>query len=435
MTARSRSATTRRKSVRAPSPDPSEDPSEDPEETSPEEGLSGAGSLFEKKAGEEAYYLVYRRDDITRELVFQFRLADPNVTVERIQELRGGGEYQIKEKRQNEQGSFVYGRQRQVVIDGPPKKLEQIPEIAPLDGTAASPSAAVPVGVLGKPGVDVNDIMSAGILNLFQAQQSIQAAVLEQVKSMHDRPQINWAVMATALSPLLVKLLDRGPQAPQTDPVKLAMEIATIVKEGVSPPAQLKDQLEVVNSFLDIKERVMPGTDDPVIALATTYLPKLIEVVQEEQRRRGQSPTSTAELEKQMQRRVASKAEVPAVTGGEVPVWQRLLTQRLKVLVKMAAQGKDPEVIADYEYEMLPDEYRGTVREWIAREDVLGLIEQWVPEAKQFPQWVEQFVMRLRELFYGMESEVEEEQPGPEEKVDQVEAVEGETNPEQKEEG
>ena len=91
------------------------------------------GNMFDEMH-EDAYVIVKRRDERTKEMVYLYRLDRDECTDEELQRLSGGGHYVCREKNPNSVGQFVWGRQRTIKIGGAPIE-PQLPESMKLHAT------------------------------------------------------------------------------------------------------------------------------------------------------------------------------------------------------------------------------------------------------------------------------------------------------------
>lgn len=87
-------------------------------------------------------------------------------------------------------------------------------------------------------------------------------------------------------------------------------------------------------------------------------------------------------------------------------MWQQVLKFRKRRLLALAMANKDPEIMADAEFQEMADQVRGPMAEWLAMDNAFEMAMTVIPELRQYPQWSERFFSRLHANFYP---EVEEE--------------------------
>lgn len=359
------------------------------------EGEEGAlaGSLFANMAA-DAYVMVYRQHPTKKTPVFLYRLAPEESSEERIAELSGGGIYDCRVKRKNPAGQYVWGPQRRVEIAGPerepPVTIQRPASQAP---TPPAPTSRVEEAADGS--VGPTHALTAGIIDLFKASRETTALLVESMRAQASRPSVDWAVVIPALVPLFVKMIERPtPVAPTESPadstINLVTKVAELLKANTGPAASMKDQLETMDAYLGLRERVADikaaAGDDPasVEDIVKDNLGKFLDIIQQEQSRRGQRPASP-----QKERKAVAAGEQRAV---EMPGWQRALMPFRKQMFSLARAGKDPERTAEFLTMVASDAQKGIVREFLAQGDVA--LEQFfifMPEMKQYEQWTSEF--------------------------------------------
>jgi hypothetical protein len=363
-------------------------------------GDPGGMSLFDDM-GADSYVIVHRIDDISKRPVFQFRLAPSEANEETLQRLRGGGYYVCKEKRRAEDGSWQWGRQRSVQIDGAPKPLRELPDSmqAIMPGPGAKTEDAA-VGMAGSADVSLNDIMKAGVLNLLNAQQGVQTAMMKAVEAI-PRPTAEKSPFSEKAMELLLQVLTREPPK-QPDPMDLAKQVAAIIGERTSPMSGFKEMFDTMNRMLALRKRLNEdeetGTGDPLMDIIKENLPKIVGVIQQEQARKGQPVASTGDITRRL---VPPVAALPAIAPAsepdpamhpEVDMLSKWLIARRPVLRRAAETGVDPEAMAKVEWGMLPPEYRGVIREFLGREDAEQLTRSAIPEYAAYETWYGSFL-------------------------------------------
>ncbi len=373
--------------VKTPKKTPRKTPQETPAET-PVEEIST--SLFEHM-DEDAHVLVWRQDEESKEWIHQFRLDPDEATESVLQELRGGGRYKLKERVRNDEGKFVFKRQRSVRIDGPGKVLSKLPTSKQSDFETVLPRSTT-AGATDGGRVDMNDAMMAAVLGLLKGSSDVHAAQMEAMR----QPRTDWVPVLVAAIPKLVELLRPAPQQDREDPVKLAKEIADLITQNTPKAAAVdfKEQVAMMDSVLGVRQKIADMQEgdepDPIIALATENVPKLIDIILREGRRGG-GPVTPERV----------RGALPKGT----PVWKQLLVQRERDLTNAAVKGYDPELYADHLFERIPDHARGSLAEWLASEAPMQDIFDTLPSLVQYRTWTEQLFSRLHDCFHPVEEE------------------------------
>lgn len=363
-----------------------------------------AGNMFDAM-DEDSYVVVKRRNEMSKEMEYLYRLTPDECTEEEVARLSGGGYYVCRVKRRNESGAFVLGQQRTVRIAGPPREpLEPMSakKLVP-PGMKVNTGEAQPAGN----GMTGTNIIEAGLVQLFQAQAEVsrqgqETTSLLLTKLMRDdKPSTDWSKVIVAAIPIVEAMIKR----PQGDnALDTVSKIAGIIKETTSPATDLKSQLEVIGEFVGLKHDLTPEPMDPMASLAQT-LPKIIDAITAEQKA-GRTPTPEAVQ--------ASLVGQPAVQPhGTVPAGGQLIQGMLAKfgprLVEWAQEGKEPETQAAVLLEIVKPQIHGYIRELLGKEDAAEQVFQAIPALREFEQWATEFFNALTEYFYPEDETVPDE--------------------------
>lgn len=411
-----------RKPRKNPVKTPSETPSETPYETPYDPDEQDEGVTVFDSTGEDKYVRVKRLNERTKKWDFLFRLAPHEATEEYIQELAGGGTFRCIEMVVVD-GSPQFGRQRTLVIGGEPKKVVTVPDGAGRTGTPTvtpTPTSVVQ-GMDG--GVNVGQIMAAGLLDFFKASQVANQAAVQAIKeigSSRREERSFWTPeVVIAMAALAEKVLNR-PQK-ELDLLGVIEQVTNMVRSNTNPSASFKDTIEVMNEVLDLKERTRPEEGDPLTSLIGENASKLIDIIATATREKGRAPTE------QEVRAVAARTvqgQLPpaipaqqspqgeqAVIPENAPVWQRVVATYEKQLVRLAQTDKDPVVLANFALQMLSPPARAGMREFLAYgEDSLTALFGQFPALAQQRAWVTEFFSAMYEHFFGGSDEEETEE-------------------------
>lgn len=352
----------------------------------------------------DAYVRLYRRNQQTKKMDHICRLAPHEATDDFVRDYYGGGEYNFQEIRRNRQGQPYIHRQVSLAIQGPAKPVMRYPPSMEAAAAAAGAGPAAP-GVGDQRRVDINDVMSAGILNLFNSMNKVQETQMKALEAIAGKRETvsspDWPALLVAIATLVEKLgVFKGDKL---SPVELVKQVADLVKRETSPASTLKEQLGLINEVLDIKERTAPPEADPVYALARDNLPKLLDIIKGVQRKKGGGDVSTEEVREALAADRAKRGLPPPEEWNKLLPWQKLIVMQKKRLLPWAAASKDPEVAALTAYEFMPDLVRGSVKELLQQGDALEQFLSLVPEFRTYPQWVTEFLNALHEQFFPSE--------------------------------
>lgn len=352
--------------------------------------------------GDDSYTAVFWHNPTSKQQEYQGRL-DINPMEQDVQEFCGGGKYTLREMARDEDtGRMMYRRQRTLTLAGEhfePKVKK--PDIKPEVGTrAAAPDS-------------LTEAVTAQIINLMTQGQAMTQQQVEGMTSLFRMMQEQQAQPKNdATEKLLLALMQQqttllqamitGKQSDHTpDPIAMVEKIGSVLKAAAPSNTGLKEALEAVSAIISLKTDVDGlggGADeDPVIKLATTYLPKFFELAKTEtdrdkfvQRARAMLPESTTPPEQSQQ----PKQEV------QLQPWQQVLHHYRKQLLALAQSDADPEIQATAIANALPANVRSVLKNWLATESCYQDALAFLPEMQPYHMWVGRYLATLHIEFY-----------------------------------
>lgn len=348
------------------------------------------GNLYDNM-DDDSIVVVHRFDPDTAKQVLMYKLLPDEATDIEIQRLSGGGKYTTREHVRNEAGQMVFGRQRTVVISGPPKLA-----LMPKSYTEGQPqgNAKPEVGTVGeKKGTTIDDVLTAGILRLFTSQAEASETQSKMYQAMLAKPQsdMDWGKIVTALVPLFVSMIEKKDNAP--NPMEMIEKIASLMKTNTNPTAQFKDMLETVDSVFSIKDQAAGPPTDPLTTMAT-QLPKILEIISSDQKK-GRTPTVA-----EVQQRLAQPN-----TEAKPPMYQALLNRYAPMIKDWAMRGQDPVQLGEFIVSSIPERYHGAVKEFLAREDSEEIVYQTIPDLRNYPDFAHKCFGTMADMFEPDEEE------------------------------
>lgn len=305
-----------------------------------------------------------------------------NTTHEYIQERHGGGSYRITLK--DEHGQFMKNVPHRLYyeIDGPPRAPGSEPDTRKLDELRDQLEARMGSG----------REMSTAELMRFMLEMT-----REQAREIRNPPAAahgaNPAEMAIALAesfqsttgPVLTALLQR------------AMEPAPAPPPPPDPMSQLETFLGLMASMREMfqpAESKASGWDRVVDQVAAPLGDLLGQHVNNQ--RAGTAPPAA------MLGNGAPRAATPNPPRDDMagrPAWYPLLRTQLPQLLQWAAAGKNPEVMADFVAEMMPDNVMAMAYPHLSNPAFQDELVAHVPEAGAHREWFGAFVARLMEWY------------------------------------
>lgn len=369
------------------------------------EPQTGEASFFDGMS-DDSYVMIWRRDDITKKLVYHGKLSPLEATEENVLALYGGGEFLAREKKRLHDGRMVFGRQRSFVLAGAYKNPALSIPPASAAGGAVDPNP--PVTAQGN--VNMEDIKMAGVLSLLQmTQQAAQA----QATMQSQMQQMLLSTMTAQREGMeaIIKATASRPEEKRESPLEMIKTVVEMMKGVQSPKSDVKDLMEGMRSILEFRDELSPAkpsTGDTIM----DSVPKMLDLVKEGfalKRMEGTVPNAPK-----------TNAQIPATTGDaqaeahpDMPIWQRVLLAQKNTLIRAASSGKDPEIAALAAVEFMPEGIRGAMTEFVLREDVLAQVVAVVPELQQFPNWITAFFTEVRsQLLPDADGEGEGEDDG-----------------------
>lgn len=366
-----------------------------------------AATIFDHEAMQaDSYVAVWRRDPIKKTLTYLYRLEPLEAREDMLQAYSGGGQYVCKLAQRMGDGHVKYMVTRQVEVGGDPAAVTKLPAATTrLLGEALPPVPPPPPPTPRLEGkVGIEEIMSAGLLNLLQGTREVQAMQLETFRTLGARPTVEWDKVLVAAVPIIQALLTR--ESKQPDVLTQIKELATLIRTetNADPTKMVRDQLELMDSYLGLRERITPPEDASSGPLHV--MERILGVIEGQQKKLGRPPSADE-----------VRAALPAATGQSgaapgappVPMWTHVLQRWGAQLVAAAMRNADPDVTADYVAQMLPDAVMGSVVELLQMEDNGARVLAAVPRLAEFPQWTTRFFTRLW-ANVGPEEEEEEKE-------------------------
>lgn len=361
------------------------------------------GSLFDRME-EDTYITVHRRDDINKDWVFHGKLTPQEAALETLAMMFGGGTYRCQEKvRDSMSGSWRIGRTRTVKVGGayrPPTGL--------LPGAKDEAKAATAPGTAMVPTGGTPDVMGAGILQLFQASatqqqmmmqmfsasQQQQSALLQAIMKGHDN-KLDIAALITAVAPIVQKFLEQPRQ--ERDPLDMLKAVGDIVRQNTGPQSNLADTLGTLRELLDFKDMLAGGggSGDPMM----DALPKLVEVIAEEQQARKAGLAPQAPRPAPAAPAVTPGASGPSPAQVAMPAWEKIIRTQGARLLSEARAGRDPGLVAEVAWAWAPEGIKPVLAEFFEREDCQEQLLRLVPGLP--PEFAGEFCAEAQELIFG----------------------------------
>lgn len=366
------------------------------------------GMLFDE-VSEDAVIEVFRRDDRTKRLVFSFWLAPHEASEQTIQDVRGGGTYLCKELVPDEEkGIRVVGRQRTIEVEGPPKVLTEermgkLSRYKELQGVAGGQQQQQQATQIPTVATQIGDAMATGMTAIVQSMQNQNKAqaefmqvMLAQIQANANRAPMDWGAIITAVVPLVQSMVEgrkeTGQSVGPTDVMNMGLELAKVVQDAQSKRSSISEIVTAINEMMDLKDRVSgpPEDADPVMYLARTQLPKIIEYITS-QTRRGHTPTAD-----EVQRRFLPEG---THVGGD-GMWAQI-KQWESSLAGFASRGVSAEEIADHIMHTTPQEIKAALRNLLSRDDAAEQVFARLPALRSHQEWTTRLFGRLEHHFFG----------------------------------
>lgn len=382
--------------------DPTVSPAKNPDEV----GGPSAMALFDTTA--DTRIRILRRDDKDMRYIHHGVLAPENANEEMVGNMFGGGVYRAQLLVKDEAGREVIKNSREFRLPGPYKPPQgDLPTGAPIVASPAPVQVARPAGV-----PQIGDILSAGVLQLFQSMSLMQQQSTQMMEAQSkaftllmeravNRKETDWVALASAASPLIAAWIGKSPED-RPDPLEMIEKVTSLVRANTGQQSSLKDMAETMAAIADMRDAFggSGSTGDPLM----DSLPKLITLIGDGIEMQKRHAGGGASPPGQQPPVTALPAGNPVLTG-----WQKLLASQRGRLVDLARRGVNPELAAEMAVEVLPEQYRGLLVEALKDDEAAAKIRQAIPEVEEFVNWFGTFFDALRIVVFGEEGEEGEE--------------------------
>ena len=330
------------------------------------------GSLFDAM-GEDSYINLKRRDEHSKQWVYQGRLSPSEANEEFIAATYGGGEYKAVERARNpETGNYDYARQRTIKVGGAYKGVP-VERTAP-DGTATVERATgAPREAAGA--VKMDDLMMSQFVQMMQMNNAVMKSVIETARP--TGAPVDWGAILGIVVPSLTTLMTammQG-QASKRDPVEIAAELMDKLKASAAPVNPLKDRLEEMKLLREVGEAFGGGGGEPesIPGLLGRYAPDIIQALQ------GAKATDQG----------AARAALPSgPPAQERPTILDVVASYLPRLTAAAASGRDPGMYAQVVVDQVPAPFRASLRALVVTPGVVDTLIQRHPPIAEHRDWL-----------------------------------------------
>lgn len=362
-----------RKSVRA---------SVEESEENPGREAATTGNVFDVAAHDGHRASVHRRDDYTKKFVFHGYLTPTESTEAKVAELFGGGDYRLQLRGPDELGREVIRQTRDFRVPGPYK-----PPTGALPGVSPTVATQQP-----SPSASSNGEGSSNVREMFEMTMAAKVMDVMRMSSQMQPPKDDGFKDV-----LLLMMKQQQDSAIQMQQMMLAQQASMVefmkVMMGSRPDVSMSDILKLVTErtgnsdvtalirgmkeLKSLSEDAPEGTGDPIL----DSVPKVLGLIEQGMHARG-APVATPDNR-------------PSLPPSTAPLWQQLLLSQRRTILGVAARGSDPEWAASAALQLMPEQYVGVLREFVAMPEHVGLATQTIPELGNFPQWTQRFFAAL----------------------------------------
>jgi hypothetical protein len=363
-------------------------------------------SLFDNLS-DDTYVMVWRRDPVSKRMVYEGRLAPNEATEDVLLERLGGGAYQVRERVTTEDGAEQFGRSRRLEIGGPRKPNGSLtpPEVG--RGIVPAASAPGPVGPADASQSVVNADLTRTYLELGRASREVMASRTDSAKELAEvfAPVFKQLAEQQILMVRLVeKLGDREPPPPPPT-FQERMEEIRLMREIMAPPkaeppaaqTSLKEHLETLRLLREASGEFDAGErkSDPMVEL----LPKVLEAVQAGLANRNGGAPMPPYPPMAPVPVPQPQLEATVVDPGE-PLWSRTIREQGPKLIAPARDNRDPYPIFLLAWEYAKDDTKDALAEFLAFDDARDRLEALVPGLAPYRTWVDKFIETARETIF-----------------------------------
>lgn len=366
-----------------------------------QDGAVESPTIWVKPYSTDAYVLVYRRNDLTQGWEVHGRLDPRDAEPDTIAARFGGGKYKLQLKDKDESGSMDIRETHQIQIPGVYRPPRELPGLTP--DPVAAPKAEVGTLPAGEGKTGTSDILSAGILQLFQSMQQANdmnnKILTAALADRNTGPRTDWGellrVVAPGLFALLTAILTREKDEGK-DPLELARDLVTMMQQSQPKQSPMAEAVAAVKDLIAAKDMLDSPAAEPADPLTAT-LPKLAEILLTEQnRRQGPRTGSPAGPVAPAPLQLVKEGPMPPTPPVPGPAWKQLLQVHGGRLLEEAAIDRDPaflaELIVTYSG---PADHQALV-ELLSLPDGEAQLVQMVPGLGAYNAWRTELCQALR---------------------------------------
>jgi len=318
------------------------------------------------------------------------RISLEDATADFLQEKFGGGRYQLKSQKRDDQGKWKWWKFVSLEIPGP--------YIPPADLPSLSKKAAAPDS-----GAAVVGTVPSGPGQYRELREMMEATmVTKMIDLMKPQPSQLTPIIVPLLGflgPIILQLMtSRGPAVPVEVTLALAEMKHQLEKGNQAAPGGIRETMETISLVTEMQEMLKGGAPPKTSEGAPDMFGRMTEIVKLMMDRSQQVP----------QLAPGQPAAQTTQQQGEQVVfleWEVMLREQAGMLINAARRNMDPQSAADAVITFLPTDREGAMMEMLQVEDPQVAIIAVIPEMAGYQKWLGEVLTNLKAHFIGEASE------------------------------
>jgi len=344
---------------------------------------------------------VLRQDESTQKWALHGTLAWDEAGQDKVTELFGGGRWLVQLIGADERGVSGIRKSQVHRLPGRYKPPTSVPNTAT---TAAAGQPAQRVGVIGDGGD--GSVSPSQALNV-----ALVDSVIGLMKAMKETPTrtpaMDWGPILASTMPVLTAIVTKIMDGPKRDDTLLhqlqAMQDEIVkMRDRPGPAANaITDALAGIERIVKVSSSIrdMSATPEGETSIWGALGKEALSLLANAQRNQQQGQSVTRQ--DPAVGMIAPPSPTPTGGAPTMPLWQQLLLSQRTRLLDAASRGLDPELVADFAVQFLPEQHVGVMTEFLQRPDATTVLQQVIPELTNFPTWCEKLITAMRAGMFG----------------------------------
>ncbi|MBD3309552.1 hypothetical protein GF348_24445 [candidate division KSB3 bacterium] len=177
----------------------------------------------------------------------------------------------------------------------------------------------------------------------------------------------------------------------ESDPVDQVARVAEIIKSNTTPASDMGQTLKTFNEFLTVRREIddyqRGEPEDPMQMMVRTF-------------NRGIDAWQQARKTPQQQQQSLPAPSAEQQQGQQMDKRLALLKGQVPRLEALARKARDPVLVAEVDFDSLPEQAKPYLDQLYTMENPLGSIAQAYPQLTPHAEWLNVYLGRLHQLLH-----------------------------------